>query len=337
MHVSVLRRLAQEQTLLEKLGGLLRFVVFWLSIPGIFFLGLTVMHADQLNKRGAAYTVEETDRVAYVKECNQYGPFSHAGFGFHWECSVDYGAPGGKLKPFSQKTRSSIFTPADIGKTFAVKKIGKFLERYHEVDRFNWASLHSVFPFAIVALIATGQYWGLMRWAVGSLALGIKLNPHVGRKFVEKLMRQGRLEARPYNPGYYPEAAATVELNRQHGNSVKFGKIGITHYHSAKYRKKVHTWTLKWVQLEKVELTAFYRPDDKDGEYPIARVIDIYTIPREWASVEPGLKKHWGAMGIQGGARFEYFLSREKALAINTTVAAYTAINAKKQQGEVRP
>ncbi|MFI6024112.1 DUF6346 domain-containing protein [Amycolatopsis magusensis] len=329
MHVSVLARIAQQQTLLERLGGFLRFVVFWLTIPATFFLSLTLLNLDDVNQRDAAYTVDETGAVAYVKQCTEYGPISHAGFGYHWGCSVDYGGGGRNLKPYSERTQSDMFTPDDVGMTFAVKKIGKQLHRYHEVDRVSWGSLGSLYPFLVVGAIATGQYWGIGRWAVGSLALGIKLTPNVGRRYIEKLLRQGRLVARPYDPGFYPEAAATVELTKVHGHWVKITKTGITSHHKTKYRHRVLTWSLRWSQLEKLELTAFYRPDDEDSEYPIARVMDICTIPRDLASRDPGLKKHWGAMGIEGGARFEYFLSREKAMAINSTNAAYQALRTK--------
>ncbi|MGC7093809.1 DUF6346 domain-containing protein [Amycolatopsis lurida] len=298
-----------------------------MSFPVLALLALTLGNLDNQLQRGAEYTVDETGEVAYVRSCEEYGPISHAGFGYHWACSVDHGDPDSLrgLEPASRETLSSIFTPADVGKTFAVKKIGKHIHRYHDDNPFTWARVWVLIPGAFIVFVLFQAKKGrLPNWARPGLAGRLRANPALGPKFIEKLLHQGRLEARPVNPGREAKAVASVEIAGRRSYRIHITKTGVSGKNN-----DVLTWSLRWAQIEKVELTAFYRLDDRGSEHPIARVMDIYTIPREWGSREPGFKKHWEKMGIQGGARFEYFLSREKALAVNTTVAAYAAIRAK--------
>ncbi|AXB46693.1 DUF6346 domain-containing protein [Amycolatopsis albispora] len=309
--------LAQLQTPREKLVGWLQCAVFWLSIPVLFFGTLTLFHLDDQLQRGAEYTVDETGETAYVRECAEYGPISHAGFGYHWSCSIDYKRTGLAVRPERKETLRSVFTPADIGMTFAVKKSGKHFYRHHHDNPYPWAHVLLVFPLALVIFVLiyalSKRRWP--DWAKGSLTARIRANPAVGDRFIEQLLRQGRLVARRYAPARAPKPASSVEIAGRDGHRIYLTKSGI-----ADKRHDAPVWSVRWAQVEKVELTAFHRADDWTGEHPIARVMDIYTIPREWASREPGLKEHWGTWGIQGGARIGYFLSQEKATAIHSMV-----------------
>ncbi|AXB46691.1 DUF6346 domain-containing protein [Amycolatopsis albispora] len=292
---SVAHRLAALQTPRERLAGWLRFVLSWLALPVLFFLTLTLGTVDLHLQRGAAYTVEETGTVAYVKECSEYGPISHAGFGFHWACSVDYGYAGHTLEPRSRETLSSVFTPADVGKTLAVEEIGKDLHRYHETGELTWAKVWVLVPigFPVLALC----YAGLRRWPswmVPGLARRIKANPVVGEKFVAKLLREGRLVTRPYAADL-----TTAEVSLRRGYQVHLTEVAINGR-----RNNQPVWSLRRTDIEPVRLTALHAPGEHGD--PVALVMDLHTVPRDRARHTPELNKHWGAMGIEGGCRFGY-------------------------------